>query len=110
MKTAPKVRPDKQKVIDEVWTDARVKEFLGTITPSQTGEAFKGDHDFYVLLRAYHAMRVEDFEKFLAYFKEEGGNLRATNGRDQTVREFIKSHRKAGPFIAAIDAALTAPP
>lgn len=106
MKTAPKVRPDKQKVIDEVWTDARVKEFLGTITPSQTGEAFKGDHDFYVLLRAYHAMRVEDFEKFLAYFKEEGGNLRATNGRDQTVKEFIKAHRKAGPFIAAIDDAL----
>ena len=110
MKTAPKVRPDKQKVIDEVWTDGRVKEFLDTITPSQTGEAFDGDHDFFVLLRAYHAMRVEDFEKFLAYFMEDGGNLCATNGRDQTVREFISSHRKAGPFIAAIEAALTTSP
>lgn len=110
MKTVPKVRRDKEKIIDEVWTDGRVKEFLGTITPSQTGEEFKGDHDFYVLLRAYHAMRVEDFEKFLEYFKQDGGNLRATNGNDQTVRTFISTHRKAGPFIAAIDAALTTPP
>lgn len=110
MKTKPKVRPDKQKVIDEVWTDGRVKEFLGTITPSQTGEEFSGDHDFFVLLRAYHAMRVEDFEKFLEYFKQEGGNLLATNGHDQTVRTFISSHRKAGPFIAAIDAAITVQP
>lgn len=108
MKTPPKVRPDKQKVIDEVWTDGRVKEFLGTITPSQTGEEFQGDHDFFVLLRAYHAMRIEDFEKFLEYFKREGGNLTATNGHAQTVRAFISSHRKAGPFIAAIDAALSA--
>ena len=109
MKTAPKARPDKEKVIDEVWTDGRVKEFLGTITPSQTGEEFSGDHDFYVLLRAYHAMRVEDFEKFLEYFKQEGGNLHARNNRNQTVRSFISSHRKAEPFIAAIDAALTSP-
>ncbi|MCY4094934.1 MAG: PA4642 family protein [Gammaproteobacteria bacterium] len=110
MKTAPKARPDKQKVIDEVWTDGRVKEFLNTITPSQAGEEFSGDHDFYVLLRAYHAMRLEDFEKFLEYFREEGGDLQATNGRDQTVRTFISTHRKAGPFIAAIDAALTSGP
>ena len=110
MKTAPRVRPDKQKVIDEVWTDGRVKEFLGTITPSQSGEEFAGDHDFYVLLRAYHAMRIEDFQKFLEYFKQEGGNLQSTNERNQTVREFISTHRKAGPFIAAIDAALVAPP
>ena len=109
MKSAPKARPDKQKVIDEVWTDARVKEFLGTITPSQTGETFPGDHDFFVLLRAYHAMRVEDFEKFLDYFTSQGGNLHATNGRSQTVRTFIGQHRKAAPFIAAIDAALTTP-
>lgn len=108
MKTEPKVRRDKEKIIDEVWTDGRVKEFLRTITPSQSGEQFSGDHDFYVLLRAYHAMRVEDFEKFLEYFTQAGGDLHATNDRGQTVRAFIGSHRKAGPFIVAIDAALTA--
>ena len=106
MRSPQKVRPDKEKIIDEVWTDERVKEFLGTITPSQAGQAFPGDHDFYVLLRAYQAMRIEDFEKFLNYFKGDGGNLEATNGHNQTLRSFISTHRKAGPFMDAIDAAI----
>lgn len=106
MKSPAKVRKDKEKVIDEVWTDGRVREFLRTITPAQSGEAFPGDHDFYVLLRAYQAMRLEDFVKFLGYFKEQGGDLRATNGRDQTLKAFISTHRKSQPFIDALDAAL----
>ena len=107
MRTPPKVRPDKQKVIDEVWTDVRVREFLNTITPSQAGEKFPGDHDFDVLLRTYQAMRSQDFEKFLGYFKESGGNVQATNGANQTIRAFIRSHRKAQPFINAVEAAMT---
>ena len=106
MRSPQKVRPDKEKIIDEVWTNERVKEFLSTITPSQAGQEFPGDHDFYVLLRAYQAMRIEDFEKFLDYFKGDGGNLEATNGSNQTLRSFISTHRKARPFMDAIDAAL----
>ncbi len=105
MKTAPKIRRDKAKVIDEVWTDARVKEFLDTITPAQSSESFPGDRDFYVLLRAYQAMRIEDFSKFLSYFIQAGGNIHATNGRQQTISTFISSHRKAKPFIKAIESA-----
>ncbi|MYD43786.1 MAG: hypothetical protein F4W90_07835 [Gammaproteobacteria bacterium] len=106
MKSPAKARKDKEKVIDEVWTDERIKEFLGTITPSQAGTKFPGDHDFYVLLRAYQAMRLEDFEKFLGYFKDDGGNLEARNGRDQTLKSFIRSHRKSQPFIDALDSAI----
>ena len=102
MKKTPKVRRDKEKVIDEVWTEARIREFLDTITPSQSGATFPGDHDFYVLLRAYQAMRLEDFEKFLTFFKERGGNLNAKNGRDQTLSMFISSHRKAQPYLSAL--------
>lgn len=109
MKAAPKARPDKEKVIDEVWSDARIKEFLLSSTPSQAGESFPGDHDFYVLLKAYQAMRVEDFEKFLGYFKESGGNFDAKNGRNQTIKSFIQTHRKAEPFIDAIDTASATP-
>lgn len=108
MKAAPKARPDKEKVIDEVWTDTRIKEFLHSSTPSQAGQPFLGDHDFYVLLKAYQAMRVEDFTKFLVYFKESGGDFDAINGREQTLKTFISTHRKAGPFIAALDAVSTA--
>lgn len=104
MKAAPKARPDKEKVIDEVWTDARIKEFLLSSTPSQAGQAFAGEHDFFVLLKAYQAMRVEDFRKFLDYFREAGGNFQATNGRQQTLKMFIETHRKAAPFIAALEA------
>ena len=102
MRTPAKVRPDKQKVIDEVWTDSRIKDFLHTITPSQAGQPFQGDHDFFVLLRAYQAMRLQDFSKFLAYFVQAGGNLAAVNGKGQTVADFINTHRKAQPFIEAI--------
>lgn len=105
MKQTPKARRDKEKVIDEVWTESRIREFLNTITPSQSGVTFKGDHDFYVLLRAYQAMRLEDFEKFLGFFKENGGNLFAKNGRDQTLAMFISTHRKAKPYMHALDVA-----
>ena len=102
MRKPPKVRPDKQKVIDEVWTQDRVRDFLKTITPSQGGEPFPGDHDFFVLLRAYQAMRLDDFTLFLEFFKADGGNLQAQNHQGQTLAEFIGTHRKAQPFIQAL--------
>ena len=102
MRSPAKVRPDKQKVIDEVWTEARIREFLHTITPSQAGEPFAGDHDFFVLLRAYQAMRLEDFTKFLAFFEADGGDLAAVNAQGQTLAQFIGTHRKAKPFIEAM--------
>ena len=105
MREPPKVRRDKEKVIDEVWTENRIKEFLDTTTPSQSGEPFPGDHDFYVLLRSYQAMRLEDFEKFLLFFTNDGGNLNAQNGQGLTLKHFISTHRKAQPFIHALDSA-----
>ena len=107
MKQPPKVRPDKEKVIDEVWTENRIREFLNTITPSQAGESFPGDHDFFVLLRAYQAMRLEDFTIFLSFFTEQGGNLQAKNSQGQSITQFISTHRKAQPFIDAVEASMS---
>lgn len=106
MKRSAKLRPDKQKVIDEVWTEQRIREFLNTITPSQAGQEFPGEHDFYVMLRAYQAMRLDDFRKFLQFFKEQGGQLDARNQYGQSLTQFINTHRKALPFIEAIDSTL----
>ena len=102
MKEPPKARPDKQKIVDEVWDDDRIKSFLHTSTPTQSGKPFPGDHDFYVLLRAYRSMRVHDFERFLDLFQDGGGEVEARNGDGQTICDFISTHEKAGPYREAL--------
>ena len=54
-------RKDKQKVIGEPMTDEQIKVFLDF--PPEDGE----NPDFHVLLKAYRALRVEDFERFVAF-------------------------------------------
>lgn len=102
MSKTTKQRPDKEKVIDEVWTDDRIRSFLNTRRPSQLGEEVAGDPDYYVLLRAYQAMRIQDFERFLSYFESEGGNLSAKGPKGETLDEYASNHRKSGPFVQAL--------
>lgn len=98
------MRPDKKKIIDEVWDDERIKSFLDKNVPVQSGESFPGSADFHVLLHAYHAMRVDDFSRFLAYFTAAGRDTQAQNADGKTLAQYLKRHRKAGPFIEALKA------
>ncbi|MCB1632679.1 MAG: PA4642 family protein, partial [Pseudomonadales bacterium] len=50
------LRKEKKKVVDEVWTDERIRRFLHLLPPEGV------DCDFHRLRRAYQAMRPEDFE------------------------------------------------
>ena len=93
------MRKDKQKVLDEVWDDARVQSFLAKSTPIQSGAALPGDPDFFVLRHAYQSMRPGDFERFLERFTAEGRNVGARDGKGRTLSDVIVSHAKAGPFI-----------
>lgn len=102
MPNTTKQRPDKAKVIDEIWTDERIRSFLDTRRPSQLGEDVAGDSDYYILLRAYQAMRIHDFERFLSYFEMEGGDLSAKGPRGETLDEYVSNHRKSGPFVKAL--------
>ena len=61
------LRPDKKKIVDEVWDDLRVKSFLRKSPPE-----LPGDPDFHVLLFAYQSMRAPDFGRFLQFFQDEG--------------------------------------
>lgn len=108
MKEAPKARPDKEKILDEVWDDDRVKSFLHTSTPTQSGQTFPGDPDFFVLLRAYRAMRAHDFERFLVFFREQGGDIEARNGDGQTMYDYLATHKKATPYRQALSDARVA--
>ena len=63
------LKKDKQKVLDEVWTEQRVKDFL-SVQPAENIDA-----DFHVLLKAYQSMRLENFEEFVGFFVAEGRDL-----------------------------------
>lgn len=86
------MRPDKAKVIDEVWDEPRIESFLD--------KAPMGDEtaEFSVLLHAYRSMRAEDFVRFIEKFKARGGRVDAVDKRGRTLLEVIASHAKSGPF------------
>ena len=95
-----RLKRDKQKVVEEVWDDARVRGFLDKIPPD-----LPGDPDFHVLLFAYRSMRANDFERFLRYFKEAGRNVSARNGDGVDLARYIAPHAGAEPYIALLEAA-----
>lgn len=92
--------PDKPKVLDEEWSDERVKGFLAiepydsTINP-----------DFNALLKAYQAMRAEDFERFIGFFVEAGRDLNAVNDRGETILDLISQHRRSKAYADTLKAA-----
>jgi len=86
------MRPDKAKVVDEVWDDARIGEFLHK--PAMNGEPLA----FSQLLNAYRGMRPADFERFLEAFTTAGGDVHATDSQGRSLLEHIESHEKSSEF------------
>ena len=87
------MKKDKQKVIDEVWDDARVRGFLDKNVPRQAKASFPGDPDFYVLRHAYQSMRAEDFGRFLDFYTADGRDVRARDNKGRTLAEIIAGTR-----------------
>lgn len=96
----PPVRPDKKKITDEVWDDARVREFL-----DRRPYAGRDAADFVLLLNAYRGMRADDFARFIRFFIAELHDLDARNEQGETFAQHVASHRQAQEFIAIIAAA-----
>ena len=90
---------DKPKVVDEIWDDARVRQFLQVQPPHGV------DRDFHRLLMAYRGMRADDFARFLDFFLEDGGDLHARDPSGRRVHDVIARHRLGGPFLAHLEAA-----
>jgi aryl-alcohol dehydrogenase-like predicted oxidoreductase len=87
---------DKEKIIDEVWNEARVREFLD-VKPAEGIDA-----DFHRLQKAYQAMRAEDFEDFLEMFRTAGHNINALDPAGRTLLSYAKEHRNSGEFVALL--------
>ena len=81
------MRKDKEKVIDEVWTEDHVRSFLRARPHDGSNE------DFHMLLKAYQSMRASDFELFVSFFRDEGRDLNATGREGRTVLEIVSTHR-----------------
>lgn len=90
--------PDKPKVIGEEWSDERVRSFLD-IQPWDAAE----NADYNALLKAYQAMRAEDFERFIGFFAAEGRDLNATNSEGETILDLIARHRRSGDYAKALE-------
>lgn len=93
------MRKDKQKVVDEVWTEDHVKSYLNVRSYDGTAE------DFHMLLKAYQSMRADDFELFVEFFCEAGKDINAIGKDGRTVLQIISSHRKGTEYAEILKAA-----
>ena len=93
------MRKDKEKVVDEVWTEEHVKSFLNVRSYDGTAE------DFHMLLKAYQSMKTEDFALFVDFFRGDGRDLNATGKDGRTVLEIIASHRHGVEYADILRAA-----
>ena len=90
------MKKDKLVVIDEVWTEARVREFLQLSQPAGV------DADYFTLLRAYQSMRLEDFVLFIGFFCAARRNLNARSQRGETLLDIVSKHRRSAAYAEAL--------
>jgi hypothetical protein len=86
------MKKDKEKVLDEVWTEDRVRSFLDVRPHDGT------DEDFHMLLKAYQSMRAADFELFVGFFTEQGRNVNATDRSGRSVITVVGEHRHGNEY------------
>jgi hypothetical protein len=89
-------KKDKEKVLDEVWTEERVKSFLNLSAPVHVNE------DFHVLYSAYKSMRLDNFAEFLVFFKDAGRDFSAKNEAGETVADIVANHKKSAGFLVEL--------
>lgn len=93
------MRKDKKQIIGEEMTDEAIKLFLNAEPADQTPAPL------HKLLRAYHSLRLHDFERFLIFFKAEGLPLTITNKEGQDFAKLVADQRMAKPYITAFEQA-----
>ena len=89
-------KKDKEKVLDEVWTEARVRSFLDLAAPADV------DPDYHILYNAYKNMRIENFEQFLDFYQQAGKNFAVCDQHGVSLLELIQQHKKSGAYAEAL--------
>lgn len=83
---------------DEVWSDERVKAYLGILPPEGVPA------DFHVMLKAYRGMLPEQFERFVPFFVEAGRDINVTLDDGSTFLDLLYQHRRAEPYRIVLEA------
>jgi len=92
------LKKDKQKVLGEVFDDARIKTFLdyeayGDANPS-----------FHLLEKAYRGMKADNFATFLGFFNAAGHDINALNENGDSFLSIAQQHRQSEDYVAALKA------
>lgn len=93
------MRKDKKQVIGEEISDDSIRLFLGVEPADDTPPSL------HKLVKAYRSLRIDDFEKFLTFFKDAGYDLDAKDVRGNDFIALIQDQRLAEPYVEAVKAA-----
>jgi hypothetical protein len=93
------MRKDKKQVIGDEIADEQIKLFLA-VEPADDTPA-----SLHKLVKAYRGLRVDDFERFVAFFVEAGYDLHAKDARGEDFVTQIKDQRNAQDYIEIIQRA-----
>ena len=87
------LKKDKEKIIDPVWSEDRIREFLYLMPP----EGENADH--HKLIKAYQSMRLEDFDTFVNFFVNEDNDIMAKNIHGESALDIIAKHHYGEPYL-----------
>lgn len=93
------LKKDKQKVIGEIISEDKVREFLSCV-PYDDENA-----DFHILTKAYRGLPPEGFARFIEIFVEEGGDINGTDAKGNTFLEAIKRFKKHPEYVTILEQA-----
>lgn len=93
------LRKDKEKVLGEIFDDARIATFLDYPAPLGVNA------DFHLLEKAYRGMRGENFGTFVTLFMAAGKDINATGADGKTFLQTVKTHRNGAEYVLALEAA-----
>lgn len=92
------LRKDKEKVLGEIFDEARIRTFLDFTAPEGVNT------DYYLLEKAYRGMRGENFSTFVRLFVEAGRDLNAQGPEGKTFLQVVKTHRNGEEYAQALEA------
>ena len=93
------MRKDKKQLIGDEIGDEQIKLFLDFEPVDATSPSL------HKLIKAYRGLRIDDFGRFLAFFKEAGYDLDGKDEQGQTFVDIIQDQRNADEYIELINQA-----
>lgn len=91
------MRKDKKQIIGDEIGDEQIKLFLDFEPFDATSPSL------HKLIKAYRGLRIDDFERFLTFFREAGLDVDGKDEHGNTFVDLIKDQRNAEDYVALIE-------